>query len=154
MHLPERLVVTHTLAAHCQHYQSTDGASDQSKLTYNPPLCPSQIPLNSHFVAQREAEPPDFTHSVTQAEAVIANPVCYGHEHCAEALGVPLHMVFTMPWSPTGEFAHPMARILYTLRIADSVARRTTRIKYYADVDRHYRDLTEVGVLLCFGQEL
>ena len=52
-----------------------------------------------------------------QAEAVIANPVAYGHEHCAEALKVPLHMVFTMPWSPTGQFAHPMARIMYSLKV-------------------------------------
>ena len=77
---------------------------------------------------------------------MIANPVCYGHEHCAEALKVPLHMVFTMPWSPTGEFAHPMARILYTLRIADSVARRTTRVEYYTDVDSHYKELLGVGL--------
>ncbi|KAK9803534.1 hypothetical protein WJX73_005456 [Symbiochloris irregularis] len=86
---------------------------------------------------------PDHPDKPFKAEAVIANPVCYGHEHCAEALNVPLHMVFTMPWSPTGEFAHPMARILYTLRVADSVAKRTTRIKYYTDVDEHYKELLE-----------
>ena len=26
----------------------------------------------------------------------------------AEKLQVPLHMVFTMPWTPTGTFPHPM----------------------------------------------
>ena len=45
-----------------------------------------------------------------QAEAIIANPVCYGHVHCAEKLRVPIHMLFTMPWTPTGAFPHPMAR--------------------------------------------
>lgn len=79
-----------------------------------------------------------------QAEAVIANPVCYGHEHCAEALRVPLHMVFTMPWSPTGEFAHPMARIMYTMRIANSVVKRSNRVQYYRDAKSHYKDLMEV----------
>jgi sterol 3beta-glucosyltransferase len=28
------------------------------------------------------------------ADAIISNPVTYGHIHCAEALGVPLHMMF------------------------------------------------------------
>jgi hypothetical protein len=27
-------------------------------------------------------------------DAIISNPVTYGHIHCAEALGVPLHMMF------------------------------------------------------------
>jgi len=29
------------------------------------------------------------------ADAIIANPVSYGHIHCAEKLGIPLHMMFT-----------------------------------------------------------
>lgn len=47
-----------------------------------------------------------------QAEAIIANPVCYGHTACAEKLKVPIHMFFTMPWTPTTAFPHPMARIM------------------------------------------
>lgn len=31
----------------------------------------------------------------------MSNPPCYGHIHCAEKLQVPLHLLFTMPWSPT-----------------------------------------------------
>lgn len=46
-----------------------------------------------------------------RADTIIANPPSYGHIHCAEALHVPLHMVFTMPWSPTSAFPHPFARI-------------------------------------------
>jgi len=45
------------------------------------------------------------------ADAIIANPPSYGHFHCAEALHVPLHLIFTMPWSPTTAFPHPLARI-------------------------------------------
>jgi hypothetical protein len=29
------------------------------------------------------------------AEAIIANPPSYAHIHCAEKLGIPLHMIFT-----------------------------------------------------------
>jgi len=29
------------------------------------------------------------------ADAIIANPPSYGHIHCAEKLGIPLHMMFT-----------------------------------------------------------
>lgn len=34
-----------------------------------------------------------------RAQAIIANPPAYGHAHVAEALGVPLHIFFTMPWT-------------------------------------------------------
>ncbi|KAI4321165.1 hypothetical protein MLD38_034582 [Melastoma candidum] len=46
-----------------------------------------------------------------RAQAIIANPPAYGHVHVAEALGVPLHIFFTMPWTPTYEFPHPLARV-------------------------------------------
>ncbi|KAI9038954.1 glycosyltransferase [Aspergillus affinis] len=45
------------------------------------------------------------------ADAIIANPPSFAHIHCAEKLGVPLHIMFTMPWSPTSSFAHPLANI-------------------------------------------
>jgi hypothetical protein len=32
------------------------------------------------------------------ADAIISNPVTYGHIHCAEALSVPLHIMFPQPW--------------------------------------------------------
>jgi sterol 3beta-glucosyltransferase len=47
------------------------------------------------------------------ADAIIANPPSMAHLHCAEKLGVPLHMVFTMPWSPTHTFHHPLAAMQY-----------------------------------------
>ncbi|OKL63887.1 hypothetical protein UA08_00989 [Talaromyces atroroseus] len=45
------------------------------------------------------------------ADAIIANPPSFAHIHCAEKLGIPLHMMFTMPWSPTQDFSHPLASI-------------------------------------------
>ncbi|CAM4955396.1 unnamed protein product [Rotaria socialis] len=47
------------------------------------------------------------------AEAIIANPPSFGHIHCAQKLQIPLHMVFTMPWSPTVQFPHPLCKIDY-----------------------------------------
>ncbi|KAH0593360.1 hypothetical protein MHUMG1_08816 [Metarhizium humberi] len=46
------------------------------------------------------------------ADAIIANPPSSGHIHIAEKLGIPLHIVFTMPWSPTLSFPHPLANIV------------------------------------------
>ncbi|WVQ68634.1 uncharacterized protein L199_006843 [Kwoniella botswanensis] len=45
------------------------------------------------------------------ADAIISNPPAFGHIHIAEALGIPLHMSFTMPWSPSTAFRHPLANI-------------------------------------------
>lgn len=47
------------------------------------------------------------------ADVIIANPPSMGHIHCAEKLGIPLHIVFTMPWSPTKAFHHPLAAMDY-----------------------------------------
>ncbi|KAB8222972.1 hypothetical protein BDV33DRAFT_229054 [Aspergillus novoparasiticus] len=45
------------------------------------------------------------------ADAIVANPPSLAHIHCAEKLGIPLTIMFTMPWSPTQAFPHPLARI-------------------------------------------
>ena len=45
------------------------------------------------------------------ADAIIANPPSFAHVHCAERLGVPLHLMFTFPYSPTQKFPHPLANI-------------------------------------------
>lgn len=45
------------------------------------------------------------------ADCIIANPPSFAHIHCAEKLGVPLHIMFTMPYSPTQAFPHPLANI-------------------------------------------
>ncbi|KAI9155563.1 glycosyltransferase family 1 protein [Paramyrothecium foliicola] len=45
------------------------------------------------------------------ANAIIANPPSFAHIHCAQALNIPVHLVFTMPWSSTRSFSHPLANI-------------------------------------------
>jgi hypothetical protein len=45
------------------------------------------------------------------ADCIIANPPSFAHIHLAERLGIPLHIMFTMPWSPTKSFPHPLAHI-------------------------------------------
>ncbi|KAL4934238.1 uncharacterized protein BDV17DRAFT_248733 [Aspergillus undulatus] len=48
------------------------------------------------------------------ADAIIANPPSFAHIHCAQALSVPLHLMFTMPWSSTRTFPHPLANLKYS----------------------------------------
>ncbi|KAI5811762.1 hypothetical protein DFH27DRAFT_593343 [Peziza echinospora] len=45
------------------------------------------------------------------ADAIIANPPSFAHIHCAERLGIPLHMMFTFPYTPTTTIPHPLANI-------------------------------------------
>jgi len=60
---------------------------------------------------QKETEP-------WQTHAIISNPPAFAHYHVAERLGVPLHIFFTMPWSPTKEFPHPLANMSFEKRTA------------------------------------
>lgn len=48
------------------------------------------------------------------ADAIIANPPSFAHVHCAQALGIPLHLMFTMPWTSTRSFPHPLANLKYS----------------------------------------
>ncbi|KAJ6119864.1 UDP-glucuronosyl/UDP-glucosyltransferase [Penicillium sp. IBT 18751x] len=48
------------------------------------------------------------------ADAIIANPPSFAHIHCAQALGIPVHLMFTMPWSSTRAFPHPLANLTST----------------------------------------
>ncbi|PYH83635.1 sterol glucosyltransferase [Aspergillus uvarum CBS 121591] len=45
------------------------------------------------------------------ADAIIANPPSFAHIHCAQALDIPVHLMFTMPWSSTRAFPHPLANL-------------------------------------------
>ncbi|KAI8821802.1 uncharacterized protein EV422DRAFT_527053 [Fimicolochytrium jonesii] len=71
-------------------------------------------------------EKDDETGAPFLAECIIANPPSFGHIHCAEKLGIPLHMSFTMPWTPTGSFPHPLTKIDHT----DSVRRKWNKLSY------------------------
>jgi hypothetical protein len=69
------------------------------------------------------------------AEAIIANPPSFGHVHCAEKLEIPLHIMFTMPYSATTAFPHPLCHI-------DSSKGHVGKLNYYS---YHI-----VDVLVCF----
>lgn len=58
-------------------------------------------------------DPEDEASEPFVAEAIISNPVSYGHIHCAEALCVPLHIMFPQPWYPTKCFPHPLANMAF-----------------------------------------
>ncbi|KAF4767667.1 hypothetical protein HAV15_009326 [Penicillium sp. str.  len=53
----------------------------------------------------------DYRQRPFVADAIIANPPSLAHIHCAQRLGIPLHIIFTMPWSPTQSFPHPLANV-------------------------------------------
>ncbi|CAF3049335.1 unnamed protein product [Rotaria sp. Silwood2] len=55
------------------------------------------------------------------AEAIIANPPSFGHIHCAEKLQIPLHIMLTMPWSPTPVFPHPLSNINSSIGPKDKI---------------------------------
>ena len=56
-------------------------------------------------------EPDPLSQRPFVADAIIANPPSFAHIHCAEALGIPVHLMFTMPWSNTRAFPHPLANL-------------------------------------------
>ncbi|KAI4728751.1 UDP-Glycosyltransferase/glycogen phosphorylase [Aureobasidium sp. EXF-10728] len=55
--------------------------------------------------------PDDVTGAPFVADAIIANPPSFAHVHCAQALCIPVHLMFTMPWTATKSFPHPLANI-------------------------------------------
>ncbi|KAK2648891.1 hypothetical protein Ddye_016380 [Dipteronia dyeriana] len=82
------------------------------------PSGPSEIPIQRNQLKEviysllPACKDPDLDSGIPfKAEAIIANPVTYGHTHVAEALKIPIHIFFTMPWTPTSEFPHPLSRV-------------------------------------------
>ncbi|KAK3666123.1 hypothetical protein LTR22_003129 [Elasticomyces elasticus] len=65
------------------------------------------------------------------ADAIIANPPSMAHVHIAEKLGVPLHMMFTFPYTPTQSFPHPLATI----------------VKQKSNVDANYVNFMSYGLV-------
>ncbi|RHZ49379.1 putative UDP-glucose,sterol transferase [Aspergillus thermomutatus] len=57
------------------------------------------------------SEAVDYRQQPFVADAIIANPPSFAHLSCAEKLGVPLILMFTMPWSATQAFPHPLANV-------------------------------------------
>ncbi|KAF7545181.1 hypothetical protein G7Z17_g9369 [Cylindrodendrum hubeiense] len=48
------------------------------------------------------------------ADAIIANPPSFAHVHCAQAMKIPVHLMFTMPWTSTKAFSHPLANLKFS----------------------------------------
>jgi UDP:flavonoid glycosyltransferase YjiC (YdhE family) len=67
--------------------------------------------IESCWGACTQADPERAAAARFTADAIIANPPCYAHAHVAEKLRVPLHMMFTMPWTPTTAFPQPLANL-------------------------------------------
>lgn len=79
---------------------------------------PSDIPIQRNQMKEiiysllPACKDPDIDSGIPfKADAIIANPPAYGHTHVAEALKVPIHIFFTMPWTPTSEFPHLLSRV-------------------------------------------
>lgn len=66
---------------------------------------PNETPEDQEQTGQKHTGTPFV------ADCIIANPPSFAHVHCAEKLGIPLHIMFTMPYSPTQAFPHPLANI-------------------------------------------
>ncbi|CAL1361596.1 unnamed protein product [Linum trigynum] len=82
------------------------------------PSGPSEIPVQRNQLKDiiwsllPACKEPDIDSGIPfKADAMIANPPAYGHTHVAEALKIPIHIFFTMPWTPTSEFPHPLSRV-------------------------------------------
>ena len=91
----------------------------------NPDLIPSVKSLRQGEIAKKRVMvgemlngcwescvQPDLVHGTPfVADAIIANPPSFAHVHCAQALGIPVHLMFTMPWSNTRAFPYPLANL-------------------------------------------
>ncbi|GKZ31574.1 hypothetical protein AbraIFM66950_000147 [Aspergillus brasiliensis] len=64
-----------------------------------------------HIPEDPWSETADYRTMPFVADAIIANPPSFVHLSCAEKMGIPLNMMFTMPWSATQAFPHPLATI-------------------------------------------
>ena len=70
------------------------------------------------IICTKDGEPknPNLPDQPWCTHAILSNPATFGHYHVAERLGCPLHIFFTMPWSPTAAFPHPLANLSYAKR--------------------------------------
>ncbi|KAJ7700822.1 glycosyltransferase family 1 protein [Mycena rosella] len=104
------------------------GGNPQDLMSYmvkNPGLMPGMSSLTNGDIGRKRQmltemingcwlachSPCQETGRTFAADAIISNPPAFAHVHCAEALGIPLLLSFTMPWSPTAAFPHPLVNI-------------------------------------------
>ncbi|KXJ91734.1 UDP-glucose,sterol transferase [Microdochium bolleyi] len=103
-----------------------DPAALMAYMVRNPGLLPSMATLRGGEIARKRlmvgemlrgcwascVEPDPVTGAPFVADAIIANPPSFAYVHCAQALGgVPVHVMFTMPWTSTRAFPHPLANM-------------------------------------------
>ncbi|CAH0027346.1 unnamed protein product [Clonostachys rhizophaga] len=102
-----------------------DPAALMAYMVKNPGLIPNMESLTAGEIQQKRymvqemlenfwrscIEPDTLTGRPFVADAIIANPPSFAHIHCAQALGIPVHLMFTMPWSNTTAFPHPLANL-------------------------------------------
>ncbi|KAJ6551519.1 sterol glucosyltransferase [Mycena capillaripes] len=105
-----------------------DPAELMAYMVKNPGLIPSMKSLRAGDIQRKRAmiaeilegcwrscvEPDMLSDAPFVAEAIIANPPSFAHVHCAQALGIPVHLMFTMPWTSTRAFSHPLANLKYS----------------------------------------
>lgn len=122
-----------------------DPAKLMAYIVKNPGLIPSMKSLRAGDVAERRKAlgemldgcwlsciaPDQRTGHPFVANAIIANPPSFAHVHCAQALGVPLHIMFTMPWTCTRAFPHPLTN----LKMAEDSDLRVANYLSYKVVD-------------------
>jgi UDP:flavonoid glycosyltransferase YjiC (YdhE family) len=102
-----------------------DPAELMAYMVKNPGLIPSMKSLRAGEVQKKRQaiaeildgawasciRPDPTTNLPFTCDAIIANPPTFAHVHCAQALGIPLHVMFTMPWTQTRAFPHPLTNI-------------------------------------------
>ncbi|CAG8067607.1 unnamed protein product [Penicillium salamii] len=98
-----------------------------SYMVRHPGLIPSMESLRAGDIQRKRAsikeilngcwrsclEPDQRESTPFVADAIIANPPSFAHIHCAQVLGIPVHLMFTMPWTSTRAFPHPLANMKY-----------------------------------------
>ncbi|KAL1716746.1 glycosyltransferase family 1 protein [Schizophyllum commune] len=103
------------------------GGDPQELMSYmvkNPGLMPGMESLTNGDIGKKRKmmngcwkachSPDQKTGRPFVADAIISNPPAFAHVHCAEAMGVPLLLSFTMPWCATGAFPHPLVDISFS----------------------------------------
>ncbi|KII89415.1 glycosyltransferase family 1 protein [Plicaturopsis crispa FD-325 SS-3] len=102
-----------------------DPADLMSYMVKNPGLMPGWESLSNGDIGRKRTmlremingcwkacyEPDEESGRTFAADAIISNPPSFAHVHCAEALGIPLLLSFTMPWCPTTSFPHPLVNV-------------------------------------------
>ncbi|OHF01558.1 hypothetical protein CORC01_03048 [Colletotrichum orchidophilum] len=109
-----------------EHYSvGGDPAALMAYMVKNPGLIPSMKSLQAGEIQQKREmvgamlegfweaciRPDTVTGLPFVADAIISNPPSFAHIHCAQALGIPVHIMFTMPWTSTTAFPHPLANL-------------------------------------------